>query len=266
MRFSFRSFAIGFGCAALSLGAVTYANAAGNGTLKACASKTTGAMRYISKGSCKKTETSLSWNQMGPQGLSGSEGNKGDAGVAGTKGDAGAAGTNGTNGTNGQNFHVIDAAGRDLGVALGTFSGGNSADIFYDGGIWSVEQGRNTLSGSLIQTRFYSDSSCTNPLMANNSSNDQPVNVSSMARGSNGDLTKPKYYKATGSLISRSTTPNFGMIYTRVNNTWVGTCTPSSSPDYQIEYPINADSYTYLTAVVETTPPAYTAPFTIVAK
>jgi hypothetical protein len=86
MKFSFKSFAIGFGCAALSLGAVTYANAAGNKTLKACANKSTGVMRYISKGSCKKTETLLSWNQMGPQGLPGSAGVKGDTGAAGVDG------------------------------------------------------------------------------------------------------------------------------------------------------------------------------------
>jgi hypothetical protein len=86
MKFSFKSFLIGFGCAALSLGAVTYANAAGDATLKACANKTTGVMRYISKGKCKKTETSLSWNQMGPQGLPGAAGAKGDNGQPGANG------------------------------------------------------------------------------------------------------------------------------------------------------------------------------------
>ena len=107
MKFSFKSFATGFACAALSLGAVTYANAAGDKTLKACANKTTGVMRYISKGSCKKTETSLSWNQMGPTGLSGSAGTngtagaKGDNGAAGAKGDTGAKGDNGAAGAKG---------------------------------------------------------------------------------------------------------------------------------------------------------------------
>ena len=92
MKFSFKSFVIGFACAALSLGAVTYANAAGDKTLKACANKKTGVMRYISKGSCnKKTETSLSWNQMGPQGLAGTPG------AAGAKGDNGLPGANGLN-------------------------------------------------------------------------------------------------------------------------------------------------------------------------
>ena len=101
MKFSFKSFAIGFACAALSLGAVTYANAAGGKTLKACANKTTGVMRYISKGSCKKTETSLSWNQMGPQGLPGSAGTNGTAGAKGDNGAAGAKGDTGTTGTKG---------------------------------------------------------------------------------------------------------------------------------------------------------------------
>jgi|GEM_PF-3566123 hypothetical protein len=108
MRFSIKSFALGFGCAAISLGAVTYVSASSNSTLKACANKKTGVMRYISKGSCnKKTETSLSWNQMGPQGLpgasgtNGTAGGKGDTGAAGAKGDAGTAGAKGDTGAAG---------------------------------------------------------------------------------------------------------------------------------------------------------------------
>ena len=260
------AFTLGVIITATSVGAVSFANAVGDATLKACANKTTGTMRYISKGSCKKTEKSLSWSQMGPQGLPGDAGTKGDTGATGASGTNGTNGTNGSNGTNGKNFHVIDAAGRDLGVSLGTSSGANSADIFYDGGIWSVDQGRSVFSGSLIKTNFFSDSSCTVPLMSSNTSNDQPVSVSSMARGWNGDLTNPKYYKATGSLISRSTTPHFGWIYSRPLDKWVLTCTPSDSTAYQTQYPISVDNYTYLTAVTEVTPPAYTAPFTIVAK
>ena len=68
------AFTFGVVITAVSVGAVTFANAAGDATLKACANKTTGAMRYLSKGSCKKTETSLSWSQMGPQGLPGATG------------------------------------------------------------------------------------------------------------------------------------------------------------------------------------------------
>jgi hypothetical protein len=98
------AFTLGVVITAVSVGAVSFVNAAGNGTLKACASKATGAMRYISKGSCKKTETSLSWNQMdsqGSSGTSGAAGAKGDTGAAGAKGDTGAAGAKGDTGAAG---------------------------------------------------------------------------------------------------------------------------------------------------------------------
>ena len=75
---------------AVSLGAVTYVNAAGDVTIKVCANKTTGAMRYLSKGSCKKSEKALTWNQMGPQGLNGENGADGAKGETGPKGETGA--------------------------------------------------------------------------------------------------------------------------------------------------------------------------------
>ena len=98
------AFTLGVVITAVSVGAVSFVNAAGDKQLKACANKKTGVMRYISKGKCKKTETSLSWTQMGPQGLpgsSGAAGAKGDTGAAGTKGDTGAAGAKGDTGTTG---------------------------------------------------------------------------------------------------------------------------------------------------------------------
>jgi hypothetical protein len=107
MKFSFKSFLVGFGCAALSLGAVSFANASSGATMKACANKVTGVMRYISEGSCKKTETSLSWNKKGPAGSPGNSGatgltgTKGDTGLTGTKGDTGLTGTKGDTGLTG---------------------------------------------------------------------------------------------------------------------------------------------------------------------
>ena len=76
------AFTLGVVIAAVSVGAMSFVNAAGDKTLQACANKTTGVMRYIAKGSCKKTETSLSWNETGPQGLPGAAGAKGDTGAA----------------------------------------------------------------------------------------------------------------------------------------------------------------------------------------
>jgi hypothetical protein len=153
MKFSFKSFAVGFGCAALSLGAVTYANAAGDKTLKACANKSTGVMRYISKGSCKKTETSLSWNQMGPQGLPGAAGSNGTNGESGAKGDAG------ISGSNGQNFYVVDADGKSLGRFV-TTSINNSYGILVDNRLWAADPMVFGFYGVSDSVRLYSDALC----------------------------------------------------------------------------------------------------------
>ena len=115
------AFTLGVVITAVSVGAVSFVNAAGDATLKACANKKTGVMRYISKGSCnKKTETSLSWNQLGPQGLSGSAGTNG---TAGAKGDTGAAGAKGDTGTTGTKGDTGDTGAKgDTGVAGSSFS------------------------------------------------------------------------------------------------------------------------------------------------
>ena len=103
MKFNrFTSFTLGALVTAVSVSAVTYVNAAGDATIKACANKKTGAMRYISKGSCKRTETALSWNQSGPQGVPGSTGAKGDTGARGDTGAAGARGDTGAAGARGE--------------------------------------------------------------------------------------------------------------------------------------------------------------------
>ena len=134
-----------------------------------CANKKTGVMRYISKGSCnKKTETLLSWNQMGPQGLSGSAGTngtagaKGDTGAAGTagaKGDIGAGGTNGTSGaltnsqvknicgTNGTTACVVGQQGPGGGIVFMTPSTlGNTSGLFFEAApsTWSSPSGDPT--------------------------------------------------------------------------------------------------------------------------
>ena len=233
MKFSFKSFAIGFGCAALSLGAVTYANAATNATLKACANKTTGAMRYISKGSCKKTEKLLSWNQMGPQG---------------------------STGANGQNFHVIDAAGRDLGPAVGLSDLGQAAVITYDGGLWNLNSFSSFPSGVLsVSVQFYSDSTCTAPLLQ------VGEKMQSMARGWNEDPDNPKFWKLAGDSFLMSSKVVYGKVRAGVSPNYTWPCTPSTDTTFQ-PYFFEGIGNPRLSAVTEVTPPAYTAPFTIVAK
>ena len=121
-------------------------------------------MRYISKGSCKKTETSLSWNQIGPTGLPGSSGS------AGEKGDTGAAGINGTtgtSGTNGKTLVAVDATGKEIGNVLGDGqAGGVTPDfvILNNDRLWRVNSTEYTVYGSGYYDGAYSDSACTLPL------------------------------------------------------------------------------------------------------
>lgn len=68
-------------------------------TITACALKTTGAMRLLSKGKCAKTERTVKWNSTGPAGKAGPVGAPGANGTNGTNGAAGAAGTDGVSAT-----------------------------------------------------------------------------------------------------------------------------------------------------------------------
>lgn len=114
------AFTIGVIITAVSVSAVSYVNARSDKPIKACADRKTGAMRYIDKGRCKRTERALTWNQMGPQGAPGIQGAKGDTG------SSGAASVSQTQtGTS-----VFDTAGNFLGSFAGILSGG-TFDYFY---------------------------------------------------------------------------------------------------------------------------------------
>ena len=141
------TFTLGVIITAVSVGAVSFANATGDKTLKACANKTTGAMRYIAKGSCKKTEQSLSWNQMGPTGL------PGPAGLAGAKGDTG------TPGASGQTLHVIDDKGQDLGLVISHDQ--SEITVLLKDKIWDLNiYESNRALGNLNGYEFFTDALC----------------------------------------------------------------------------------------------------------
>ena len=82
----FAIFSLGALAATISLGAVQFAAASGGSTITACANKSTGAMRLLAKGSCKKTERKVVWNQEGIQGQTGAQGIPGTPGVNGVNG------------------------------------------------------------------------------------------------------------------------------------------------------------------------------------
>jgi hypothetical protein len=70
------------GFTAVLVGGVAIATSTSE-TITACANNRTGAMRYISDGECRSTETTIDWNR---QGLQGEQGVPGPAGPAGTSG------------------------------------------------------------------------------------------------------------------------------------------------------------------------------------
>ena len=209
------AFTLGVVITAVSVGAVSFVNAAGDKTLKACANKTTGVMRYISKGSCnKKTETSLSWNQMGPSGLPGA------AGTNGTAGEIGPQGKVGETGQNGKTLTVVDATGKQIGLVVG---GGEVAPRFLtliDGRLWYLDSSKFWVQGSgYVGGLYYSDTGCTMRLGVVSSSapplsqltfgnfedtvglgDENTVYVASDIYMQRTDMTKPVYRGTTGGL------------------------------------------------------------------
>ena len=242
------TFTLGVIVTVVSVGAVSFVNAADDATIKACANKKTGAMRYISKGKCKNTESSLSWNQMGPQGMPGA---------------TGANGTNGATGATGQNLYLVDSQDRQFGLVLGTQNSGNQVDFLYEGGIWTWARGGG-LTGSIGQVNFYSDSNCTSHLYSSGDGWFQSTD-----RGWNYDGVSPRYFKPTGNRIDTSITPVYGKVRSGVSPNFVYTCTISSDPSFVNWFkPQNTDDILplYLTAVVEVAPPTLVGPVRIVQR
>ncbi len=73
-----------------------------NGTIAACFSRSTGALRVVPSGhACHRNEQSLVWNKRGRRGRAGAAGTVGAAGSAGRAGSAGALGPRGATGAPG---------------------------------------------------------------------------------------------------------------------------------------------------------------------
>lgn len=88
MRPSKRALLAG-GATTLLLGGVSGAYAVtADGTINACQDKSTGNLRVIdpAKTSCKNSESPISWNQTGPQGIAGQDGVDGEDGENGVSG------------------------------------------------------------------------------------------------------------------------------------------------------------------------------------
>jgi hypothetical protein len=190
------AFTFGVVITAISVGAVTFANAAGDVTIKACANKTPGAMRYISKGSCKKTETSLTWSQMGPQGLPGATGSAGPVGVSGS---------------NASTVNVQDAAG-----TMFAYVGFQIGAILWNGLIWTMNSDAYTNNSIPTQTAsYFSDAECSIPIFTESSPDiysgvsAQSTIVTTSDKKSSATSRVLKAYKRKGSLIPVNSAVNY---------------------------------------------------------
>lgn len=105
--------------------AITVCLAGGNAgaqVIQACVAGD-GTVRIVSSGTaCKRSETSISWNQIGPQGPQGTQGPQGPQGIPGPQGLTGPQGATGATGPAGPQGPagvsspiVLDATGKEVG-------------------------------------------------------------------------------------------------------------------------------------------------------
>ncbi len=242
----FSTFTLGVLVTAVSIGAVNYASASGNATIKACANKTTGAMRYIAKGACKKTESSLKWNQLGPQGLQGA------TGVAGT---------------NGQNFHVLDANGRDLGPMLGIDSNGRRVSILHNDGIFLLHDFEGAVGTTFyMSSTYFSDSSCITSLVEL-SETSQVSSPQARVSGWDAGEVNRLYGRLSGQPFLKSNKTIYAKVPTGTGQNITYPCKASTDPAFITWWNTEDANYNpYFSEWTPVTPPAYSAPFTVVSK
>lgn len=125
----------------LAVGA-TWVLAEGEGQISACVNTSDGTLRIVTDPVCRKNETLLTWNIMGPQGEVGPMGPQGPAGADGAIGPQGPAGPQGPQGPQGEQGLKGDtgAAGTD-GLACWDLNGNGTQDGAEDinnDGKWDV--------------------------------------------------------------------------------------------------------------------------------
>jgi hypothetical protein len=98
-----------------------------NRTISACADKKTGILHLKTRGRCKRGQTRVTWNQVGPQGPQGTPGPQGPQGSAGPQGVQGPQGAQGSAGVTiwanvGNNGSILAGSGVAVRyVATGTY-------------------------------------------------------------------------------------------------------------------------------------------------
>lgn len=241
MKFNrFTAFTLGVLVTAVSVSAVTYASASSDAAIKACANKKTGAMRYISKGACKKTERALTWNQVGQQGLPGVSGAKGDTGLAGA--DA----------SNGQTLRVVDATGKDMGLLVGAEQVPVRYLVLNENRLWYLASDTYQVFGSAYTPGLvFTDAGCSIPIGQSRFGTLNPQVTFGLKDSSGGTVfTSTGFYSTVGdesrSLYLKTETCSLMASNLRGEFEWAPT-----------------DSLFTLAPI---TAPSYTAPLKVVAK
>lgn len=85
----------------LGAGGVAYAVTDSN-TIQGCYNDTNGSLRVLTSGTCRNSETAVSWNKTGPQGEMGPAGPQGERGPQGEQGEQGETGPAGPQGEQGE--------------------------------------------------------------------------------------------------------------------------------------------------------------------
>lgn len=113
----------------LALGGTGFAATGGfsrGGTLKACVNEEGRVKLLTSAGHCKRGQSVVSWNQVGPQGA------KGTPGAAGVPGTAGAPGPRGADGESASVKWAVIGGHAELGAARGVVAAQETAGHFYE--------------------------------------------------------------------------------------------------------------------------------------
>jgi hypothetical protein len=196
------TFFIGATTSAIAIGAVSIVNASGDATIKACANKSSGAMRYLSKGSCAKNETALSWNQVGPQGAQGPAGVTAQAGATGERGPAGPKGDTGAPGS-AVRYEIVDASHAVLGPMIGADPTGYQTNI--NGRTWLFDNSYQTVDGQLM-SGYYEDAACSSPLAVVSANIATSISYTFIDYGSNARPdSSDRAYETTGSPLPFTT-------------------------------------------------------------
>ena len=128
----------------------------------------------------------------------------------------------------------------------------------YDDGIWNVSNSSNAnrISGDLNVSDYFSDSSCATPYWV------APGGSTIQVPQARGVLTTSgvaKHFKTSGTPFLGPTSKFYSLSGAPINGVW-------QCAEQTYSGTVTYFRATYYTNVVEVTPPAFTAPFTIVAK